>query len=411
MLSLEQGLTLAVALLTLLGVSFGRLPKLPLGRAGLALAGASFLVLLGVQDVPSAWRLIDGDIMVLLLGLMIVNAVLTRAGFFRLLTRLAVRGARSTFALLVSLVFASGVLSAFFLNDTVVLMLTPLVLAVARTLERRPLPYLLALAMSANIGSVASLTGNPQNLIVGLRGGIGFLSFLSALAPVALLGLLALVGLLVLGFPAEFYRVRLSPPTLEPFQVDRGLLARSVLVALGMLTAFALGAPVPAAALVAAALMLMVAPIPSGKLLAELDWNLLVLFAGLFVVVGSLETSGLSGVLFGALEPFLAAGVFALSLLSALLSNLLSNVPAVLLLSPVLEARGGVRLEWLTVAMASTLAGNLTLLGSVANLIVVETARREGLHVGFFAYLRLGAPVTLATLLIGVLWLGYGLGG
>lgn len=404
-LTLPQWLAAAVALLTLLGVSFGRLPGLPLNRAGIALLGSSALVLAGVVDVPAAWRLIDGDVIVLLLGLMVVNAALTRAGFFRLLTRWVVGRSKSTFGLLVNLVFAAGLLSALFLNDTIALMLTPLVLAVTRSLGRPPLPYLLALAMSANIGSVAAVTGNPQNLIIAVRGGIGFVPFSLALAPVALLGLAALVALLVIGFPREFWRVRLGEMAPYPLAVDRGLLARSLLVTLALLLAFVLGAPVPAAALAAAVAMLLVARVPSDELLAELDWNLLVLFAGLFVVVGSLGTSGLSARLFELLSPLLADGTAALSALTAALSNLFSNVPAVLLLAPVVTELGGRTRDWLALAMASTLAGNLTLLGSVANLIVVEIARRRGEQVGFAAYLRLGVPVTLVTLLIGVLWL------
>lgn len=404
-LSTPQVLTLAIALLTLAGVAFGRLPLTRLSRAGIALLGASLLLLTGVLDLPAAWRLIDGDIIVLLFALMVVNAFLTTVGFFRLLTRWAVSAARSTLALLTLLVFSSGLLSAFFLNDTIVLMLTPLVLAVTRELKRPPVPYLLALALAANVGSAAALTGNPQNLVVGLRGNLGFLEFLLALGPPSLLGLFVVIAVLYLAYPREFRAVRLRAVRLEPLETDRWRLALAVCVTLGMLAAFVLGANVPTAALVAAALLLLLGRKASDELLRQVDWTLLVLFAGLFVVVGALETSGLSALALAGLEPLLRAGTTALALLTLVLSNLLSNVPAVLLLVPVLEALNEGPRAWLTLAMASTFAGNLTLIGSVANLIVAEQARRQGVELGFWAYARVGVPVTLLTMLLGVGWL------
>lgn len=401
----QQWLTLIIALLTLAGVAIGRVPKIHLNRASIALIGSSLLVLFGIQDIHTAWQLIDGDIIVLLLGLMIVNTVLTYAKFFRLMTHLTVRGAKTTLSLLSSLVFISGALSAFFLNDTIVLMLTPLVLNVCQAFKRNPVPYLLALAMSANIGSVAAMTGNPQNLIVGLRSGIGFLPFLTALAPVAFFGLLALIGILVVFYPKEFIGVKLQTPQLERLELSPRLLVRTIAISLLMLAAFVAGYSIPAAALIAAAAMLIFGRSPSDNVLAAIDWNLLVLFSGLFIVVGSLETTGLSVLLFQSIQPFLSNSVVILSGFTLILSNILSNVPAVLLLSPMIESLGSIKRDWLTVAMASTFAGNLTLIGSVANLIVVEIARKQGVHVSFMTYLKVGVPVTLVTLIIGVLWL------
>jgi len=404
-LSPTQWFTLAVVLVTLAGVALGRLPFLPLNRAGIALVGGVALVGGGVLELREAWGLLDGDILTLLFSLMVVNTALTRAGFFRLLTQAVVTRTRNTLGLLVALCFASGVLSAFFLNDTVVLMLTPLVLGVCRDLGLKPVPYLIALAASANMGSVATVTGNPQNLVVAVRGGLGYLEFAAALAPVALGGLVLVVLVVALSDPPEFSR-RLppGPGTVKAVPASPALW-RTGGVTLAMLLAFSLGAPVATTALVAAAALLLLSGVPSDHLLAELDWNLLVLFSGLFVTVGALTETNLSALLFGAALPLLDAGTVALSALTALLSNLLSNVPAVLLLAPVIPQLSEPRTAWLTVAMASTLAGNLTLVGSVANLIVVERARREGVTVSFWAYFKLGAPVTLLSLLWGVLWL------
>ncbi len=404
-LTSEQWITLVITLLTLAGIAIGRTPKIKLNRTSMALIGASLLVLFDVQDIRSAWKLIDGEIIVLLLGLMIVNTVLTYAKFFRLMTRITVRRARNTFSLLSSLVFVSGILSAFFLNDTIVLMLTPLVLAVCQAFKRSPVPYLLALAMSANIGSVAAMTGNPQNLIVGLRSGIGFLPFLTALAPVAVLGLVALIGVLVLVYPKEFIGVKLETPELETLDLSPRLLLRTIAIALAMLGAFVAGYSVPAAAIIAASAMLIFGRSPSDNVLMAIDWNLLVLFSGLFIVVGSLETTGLSALMFVAVKPLLTGGVALLSGLTLVLSNILSNVPAVLLLSPAIESLGSLKRDWLTIAMSSTFAGNLTLLGSVANLIVVEIARKQGVEVSFMTYLKVGLPVTIVTLFIGVIYM------
>jgi Na+/H+ antiporter NhaD/arsenite permease-like protein len=173
-----------------------------------------------------------------------------------------------------------------------------------------------------------------------------------------------------------------------------------------MLAAFVAGYSVPGAAIIAAAAMLIFGRSPSDNVLAALDWNLLVLFSGLFIVVGSLETTGLSAMMFETVKPLLTGGVALLSGLTLVLSNTLSNVPAVMLLSPAIESIGSLKRDWLTVAMSSTFAGNLTLLGSVANLIVVEIARKQGVEVSFMTYLKVGLPVTLITLAIGVIYMG-----
>ncbi len=402
-----QGLALFIVLTTLAGVAFGRLPGLKLERAGIATLGASALVAAGVISVHDAWALIDGEVITLLFALMVVNAALTHAGFFRLLTQTTVAGARHPLALLTLLCLASGVLSALFLNDTVVLMLTPLVIGVCRELRLEPVPFLVALAASANVGSVATITGNPQNLIVGVQGGFSYLGFAAALTPVALLGLGVVIGVVALAHPKLFSRPLEAPPSerAPPSPVQRQRLLRCGLVVLGMLTAFILGMPVAKAALLAAAALLLVGGVPSETLLAEIDGQLLLLFAGLFITVGALDTSGLSAQLFSAVRPLLEQNLAALAAFTALLSNLLSNVPAVLLLAPHISGLPEPRTSWLLVAMASTLAGNLTLVGSVANLIVAERARAQGVTLSFWAYVRLGLPITLLTLALGTLWL------
>lgn len=401
MLNITQQLTLVIVTLTLTGIALGRLPKFRLNRASIAFVGASLLIALGVETVASAWQRVDGEIIILLLSLMIVNTVLTHARFFRLMTYLTVRGVRSTLGLMSSLVVVTGVLSAFFFNDIIVIMLTQLVISVTRALGRNPAPYLLALVMSANFGSVATLTGNPQNLIVGLRSGIGFLPFFTALAPIAAVSLAILIGVLVLCYPKEFIGVPLKPPPLEPPRTSPRLLARTLTITGLMLIAFMAGLSITASAMVAASAMLLLGRSPSDNVLRDIDWNVLVVFAGLFIVVGSLESAGITPLLARAIDPLLERSLPLLAGLTLVLSNLLSNVPTVLVLAPIVEPLASER-AWLTLALAATLAGNFSVLGSVANLILIELARKLGVEISFLGYLRVGVPVTLLTLIFGV---------
>lgn len=403
----DAWIALGVAAATLVGVAFGRLPGVPLDRAGFALVGAAALLVAGVVDLEAAVALVDAEVIVLLLGLMLLNEALAEVGFFRTLTLWATRWARGPTALLAILVVSSGTLSALFLNDTIVLMLTPVVIQLARALGLPPLPYLLALALSANVGSVATITGNPQNLIVSVAGGISFGAFAAALVPVAIVGM----GLVIVVISVSHRRAVIGPAFATSVELpgiassERRRLGLMSVVAGAMLAAFVLGAPVAVAALAAGAAALLLVG-PSGPaVLRRVDWSLLVLFAGLFVVVGSLGETGAAAAAFAGLQGWLAGGVAQLAAIAALASNLLSNVPAVLLLLPAVTDGGGATAELLVLAMASTLAGNLTLVGSIANLIVAESARRHGVEVGFWAFARVGVPVTLTSLAFGVWWL------
>ncbi|HEX7022656.1 MAG TPA: anion transporter [Trueperaceae bacterium] len=405
-----QWLSLAIASLTLLGVAFGRWPLVRVNRASIALVGAALLVATGVLDIGRAWSLLDGNTLVLLFSMMIVSAFLAVGGFFRSAVRWAAGRAGHPLGLLAGLVLTSGLLSALFLNDTVVLMLTPLVLGLCRALERNPVPYLIALAASANVGSVATITGNPQNLIIGTQSGISYLDFVLALGPVALTGLLVVVGVVVWRYPGEFLSGRLARASLPTVDADRRLLVKSAGVSALLVAAFALGLPAAASALVAAALLLVTRRVGSDRVFELIHWDLLVLFAGLFVVTGSLELTGLGSRLVGLVAALAGAGPAVFAGMVAAASSILSNVPTVLLLAPAMPELAEPQRAWLMLAMASTLAGNLTLVGSVANLIVAEGALREGVVLGFWSYLAAGVPITVLTLLWGVAWLSFGIG-
>jgi Na+/H+ antiporter NhaD/arsenite permease-like protein len=289
---------------------------------------------------------------------------------------------------------------------------TPLVLHLARRLRIDPLPHLIGLATAANIGSTATITGNPQNMIIGSLSGIPYLRFAERLAPIALIGL-------VLDYVVVFivYRRALAAKERRPATApeeeatprhprQRRLLIKSLLVTLGVIGLFFTGASIALVALSGAAILLLERLRPE-KIYRQLDWRLLVMFVGLFVVVHAFEVHVVRGWGLDGWGPLQRHPVWMLSLVAAGLSNLVSNVPAVLLFQPVIPTLPDAVQEsaWLALAMSSTLAGNLTVLGSVANLIVVEGARREGMTVGFWEYCRAGVPITILTLIVGIAWL------
>lgn len=296
-------------------------------------------------------------------------------------------------------------MSALFLNDTIVLMFTPLVLDVTLALRRNPVPYLIGVVCAANIGSVATITGNPQNMIVGVASGIPFLRFAAVLAPIACLGLVLAWWVIVALHRSEFSAAPFEGECRLPGRRYRPLLKKSLWAAGAMLVAMVAGAPVALSALAAAAVLLVTRRLKPARVFREIDWSLLVFFAALFVVTGALQENGISDRLFAKARPLLNGGLGGFCGLAVVLSNLVSNVPAVMLFRPVMPHLAEPETRWLALAAATTLAGNLTLLGSVANLIVAEIARARGVRLGFFAYLRAGLPITAFTLTAAVLWL------
>lgn len=402
--------------LTYLVIGIQRFPKLHLGRPAGALLGAVAMVAFGVIDFDSALAAIDLDTILFLLGMMIVLAHLELSGFFELVERRALGFAGSSRGLLLIVVFTSGVLSAVFMNDTVCLMLTPIIVRVTRRLELPSTPYLIALATSANIGSAATIIGNPQNALIAVRSGITLLPFLRKLWPVSFLGLI-LDGALL----CWLYRRRITaepltvPPPRRPVEIQRWLLAASLLSGLGMVVALALGVRPAAAAMTAGAAVILAGATRPRHSLQQVDWSLLLLFSGLFVVMRGVDRSGLAHAFVTNVSgPLAAEGGHIFARLGAavtILSQAVSNVPAVMLFVPSFErlpAEASARL-WPALAAFSTLAGNLTIIGSVANVIVFETAKREGVDVGFTEYLRAGLPLTFGTLLIA--WTILSLGG
>ncbi len=407
-MSLLQWVTTLFVFVTLVGVAVGRYPRLRMNRATISLVGATILIAIGAISLEGAYEALDMNTLVLLFAMMVLNVNLRMAGFFRLVASEVMPLARTPRQLLALIVVTSGVMSALFLNDTIVLMLTPLVLDIVLALGCNPIPYLIGLVSAANIGSAATIVGNPQNMIIGVSSGLSFTAFTGRLAPVSLVGLGVAWGVIVLVYREDFRPAPFAETGAQPREaIYRPLLFKGMVATALMLVAFLAGAPIPLAALGAASLLLVTRRIKPERVFNEIDFTLLVFFAGLFIVTGAIEASGLSQRLFALGRPLASQGVASLSVVALVLSNLVSNVPAVLLFRPLVPQLPDPQGAWLTLAMATTFAGNLTLLGSVANLIVAEIARTRGVDLSFRAYLRAGPAITLISLLLGVLWLTF----
>jgi len=382
--------------------ALGKFPGLKIDRPGAAIIGAVLMVAFRIMTAQEALRAIDFATVVLLFSMTLIVAQLHVGGFFEWVADLTVLRLNAR-QLLAAVVFTSGILSAFLVNDIVCLVMTPFIIGVTRRLALEPVPYLLALATASNIGSVASITGNPQNMLIGSVSRIGYVDFLAHLGPVALVGLCldwALLHWLYLRVLPAGVRASTSVSQSRPHRPRM----KPVVVLILVLVGFVAGVPPALVAALGAAALLITRTTEPRLVYDEVDWGLLVFFIGLFIIVGGAERAGLTERL---LQPFLAWNlqrIWIFSALTALLSNIVSNVPAVVLLKSLVPGFADPRIGWLTLAMSSTLAGNLTITGSVANIIVVERAKPE-VHIGFREYFRLGLPLTVLTLTWGIIWL------
>ena len=403
---------IVVFCLTYVLISCRQLKVLPLNRPAAALLGTVLMVALGVMTPEQAYRAVDYDTLVLLLGMMIISAYLCLAGFFDWAADWILRRAQTAESLLVYLIFTSGILSALLVNDIVCLMLTPLVVAVM-VRGKLPLPpYLLALAMSANLGSVATLVGNPQNMIIGHLSRMSFLHYSAPMIPVALAGLIVQYAVLRFGFRKTLARTIIERPQANSHQLDRPLLALTFTVLIAVFVGFVAGLNLSWTALAGGALLMVLARRDTHPVLKLVDWHLLVFFAALFVVVDGLSSTGLPDEIYhkvgGLFGTSTNSQAWNLAWFSAVGSNLFSNVPFVLVAGKWVPNFANGDLMWKVMALATTFAGNLTIVGSVANIIVVESARGR-VDIGFWDYAKYGIPVTLLTSVIGMallLWIG-----
>jgi Na+/H+ antiporter NhaD/arsenite permease-like protein len=402
---LSDGQTLA-ALAIFLGsylvFAVGNFPGMKIDRPGAAIIGAVLMVAFGVVHPANALRYIDFSTIVLLFSMMLIVGNLHLVGFFEWTAEIAIRRLHPRH-LLPTVIAASGILSAFFVNDIICLVMAPLVLTITRRMRVQPLPFLLAVATASNIGSVATITGNPQNMLIGSFSGIAYRDFLFHLGPVAAVGLAMDWAIL----HWIYLRGRVADVLIEeavPLPIERPQMRKSAIVMAIVVIGFFAGVPPAMSSAVGAAVLLIGRTLEPRKLYDQIDWGLLVFFIGLFLIIGGAENAGITDRVMEFGRQWNLHHTTTFTLITAALSNLLSNVPAVMLLKSFVPGFTDPHTAWLILAMASTLAGNLTITGSVANIIVVERARPD-VTISFKEYLRAGLPITAATLLCGWAWL------
>jgi Na+/H+ antiporter NhaD/arsenite permease-like protein len=384
--------------------ALGKFPGLKIDRPGAAIIGAVAMFAAQIVGPAEALRFIDFSTLVLLFSMMLIVGNLHLAGFFEWNSELVLRHLRPA-QLLPAVILTAGFFSAFFVNDIVCLVMVPFVLSITRRMKLAPRPYLLAVATASNIGSVATITGNPQNMLIGSFSRIHYRDFLWHLGPVAVIGLgLDWIVLRRLYFGELGAAVATAPIPLPALELSR--LTKPLVVAILVVVGFFAGVPPAMMAALGAALLLITRAVDPHTVYAEVNWGLLVFFVGLFLIVGGAESAGIVQKLLEFTRNWNLEHVVIFTALVALLSNRVSNVPAVMLLKSVVPSFAHPHTAWLILAMASTLAGNLTITGSVANIIVVESAKPE-VHIGFWDYFRAGLPITMITLLLGCAWLAW----
>src|SRR5262245_1133558 len=401
---------IAVFFVVYLGMILGGLPFLQLDRTGVALLGAIALVSIGALTLEEAWGAIHAPTLILLFAFMVISAQLRLGGFYTWITWRLGALPLPPAGLLAALIAVIAALSAVFSNDIICLAVAPVLVDVCLVRRLNPVPFLLALSCAAIVGSPVTFIGNPQNMLTGETLGLPFLDYICEVAVPVALGLVATWTVIAWqgrghwelapgAAPAGQHSPGEAPP---PF--DRWQRAKGVAIA-GVVFVLFLFAPLPreVVALIAAGLLMTSRKLHSYKMLGLVDWQLLVLFIGLFVVNHGLAKTGLPQ---DTIHDLAAAGVDLahpgpLFAAAFVLSNVVSNVPAVMLLLP--AATHGIAGPVL--ALSSTLAGNLFIVGSIANIIVVAAAQRHGIPIGWKEHARVGVPVTLATMTIAAGWL------
>jgi Na+/H+ antiporter NhaD/arsenite permease-like protein len=398
-------LVLVIFVVVYVGMFLGELPGLALDRSGIALLGAIALVAARRLTVQEAWLAIDTSTIALLFGLMVISAQFRLAGFYDEIVRRIAAHAAGPDALLVSVVVAAGALSAVLANDIVCLAMAPMLIEACARRHISPVPFLLALACAANAGSAATLIGNPQNMFIGQSLHLSFAGYLLDGVPPAVAGL----GLtwFIIRMQWRNRWIEQQPPRHErrqPPPFDRGATIKAgILLALTIAAFLFTSWPRDVVALGAAGVLLLSRRMASREVIGLVDGHLLVLFIGLFVLNEAVARAGLLRDLYAALafagvDLSRAAWQF---VVTPVLSNLVSNVPAVMLLVPAaIGPHAGALL-----ALTSTFAGNLLIVGSIANIIVVEQAARQSVGIDWRTHARTGVPVTLGTLAVTAVWL------
>ncbi|MCA1928108.1 MAG: anion transporter [Calditerrivibrio sp.] len=396
-----------LTILVLIAIAFGHIPKFRMNRTTIAFVGASCFIISGVIDYEEAIKAIDMNTIVLLFSMMVINANFSVSGFFGLVSAKILKFADTPKKLLLLIIFLSGYMSAVLLNDTVVIMFTPIVLYIVLSVNRNPIPYLIGLGLSANIGSAMTPIGNPQNILIAGYSGLKFLGFLKPLFFVSTISMFFIYIVLSILYKREITSVKFVLERDIEYRIYKPLLIKSLVSVVIMIFLFLMEVDLSFAALIGASILLVTRRIKPERVFREVDWSLLVFFASLFIITGSVVVSGIDKKLFLIFENTIFQNFYYFSFFVAVFSNLVSNVPAVMIMSPIIKMAENSQIYWIVTAMSSTFAGNLTVIGSVANIIVVEIAKRKGVNISFFEFFKSGFIVTVITILFGSVWLSW----
>ena len=398
--------SLLIFILTYIIISAQKMKWHRLDRPSAALLGAVLMVITGVLTLDEAYRAIDFNTILLLLGMMLVIAYLKIANCFKYLSYLLITHARNSFLLLCFVSFSSGILSALFVNDTICLMFTPLLILALNQTKLNPIPFLIALATSSNIGSVVTLTGNPQNMLIGVFSKIPYADFTIHLLPIGLLSLMANVCIIYLLFRKDINFKKMDAIALIKPELDIKLTTKSLVVLFFIFLGFIFTGNLPLSAITGGLALLIISGTKPQHAMEKVDWTLLLFFSGLFIVVGGINKAGFLTMAHNAVEPYLgntaSSQIIHFSIFSVIASNLVSNVPFVLLSATWIDTFIDPKTMWYALAMSSTFAGNLTIMGSVANMIVMELSK-EHVHVRFWDFFKVGFTTTVVSTIIGII--------
>lgn len=395
---------LIIFIITYIGIIFTRLPKVNIDRPSAAFTGAVAMIVFGIISFDNAIKAIDFNTITLLLGMMIIVSTLKFEGFFSLIASKTISYSHSRNKLLIIIVFITGIASAFLVNDAVVLLFTPIIISICRKTNLNPIPYLIAEILSSNIGSTMTITGNPQNMLIGISSNISYLDFLIKLLPISIIGMIIIVFIVKL-----FYRKHFNDKSILEFETDykydfkkmRISVLIFLLVIIGFFFGKILSLSIPIIALIGASLILLFGKAKPSSVIKDVDWVLLLFFASLFILVSTIQSLGL-------LDSFInielnenLSSIIGLHSLSLLMSQILSNVPYTVLMTPLMDVLNNENL-WLALASSATLAGNATIIGAMANLIVIESAEKENVKISFWEFFKIGIITTLITLILSI---------
>lgn len=389
--------------IVLLVFTLGKSPVFRLDRAGISIVGAVAMLGLGILSFDEAVQTVDYRTLAVLFSMMVLVANLKIAGFFEVLGQLVLSKVHSKRVLLLVIIVLSGSLSAVAINDIICLLLTPVVILICRKGNCDPLPHLLGLAMASNIGSAATFLGNPQNILIGSLSKLPFMSYFKVALPIVCLGLILTYLFLLLSYKKRLQGSLVVVPLDKPY-VHTYLLIKTVLTLCLVLGMYIGGYDIALTASLGAAFLLITRHIKPNKIYTSIDFNLLIIFIGLFVIIGGVKASGLLAQLQNWLPVAQMERLDFFAILSVVLSNLVSNVPAVLLLQYYIPLENAGQ-KWQALALFSTFAGNLTIFGSIANLIVVEIAQKHHIKITAREYFRVGFPLTILLTFFCFIWL------